>query len=63
MKIEVYPVGPCKMNCYLAYDEASKRGVVFDPGDEIPRLLSRIQHLGLDISQILLTHGHIDHVA
>jgi len=63
MKIEVYPVGPFQMNCYLAYDEASKRGVVFDPGDEIPRLLSRIQHLGLDISQILLTHGHIDHVA
>lgn len=63
MTIEVFPVGPFQMNCYLAYDPASKQGVIFDPGDEVPMLLSRIKHLGLDISQILLTHGHIDHVA
>jgi len=63
MKIETFPVGPFQMNCYLAYDEASKKGVVFDPGDEIPKILGRINQLGLEISKILLTHGHIDHVA
>lgn len=63
MIVEALPVGPFQMNCYLAYDEASKKGVVFDPGDEVPRILARIDQLGLEISQILLTHGHIDHVA
>lgn len=51
------------MNCYLAYDEASKKGVIFDPGDEVPTLLARIKQLKLELSHILLTHGHIDHVA
>src|SRR4051812_38163138 len=63
MKIEIFPVGPFSMNCYLAYDETSKQGVIFDPGDEVPSLLARIKALGLTLSQILLTHGHIDHVA
>ena len=63
MKIEIFPVGPFQMNCYLAYDEASKKGVILDPGDEVPTLLKRIRQLQLDLSHILLTHGHIDHVA
>ena len=63
MKIEIFPVGPFQMNCYLAYDEASKTGVIFDPGDEVPALLERIRQLDLKLSHILLTHGHIDHVA
>ncbi|MBT9587527.1 MBL fold metallo-hydrolase [bacterium] len=63
MKIETFPVGPFQMNCYLAYDEASKKGVIFDPGDEVPTLLARIKQLKLELSHILLTHGHIDHVA
>ena len=63
MKIETFPVGPFQMNCYLAYDEASKKGGIFDPGDEVPTLLARIKQLKLELSHILLTHGHIDHVA
>lgn len=63
MKIEIYPVGPFQMNCHLVYDEASKTGVIFDPGDEVPSLLARIRQLDLKLTHILLTHGHIDHVA
>jgi len=63
MKIEAFPVGPFQMNCYLAYDEGTRKGVILDPGDEISRLWERIQQLRLDLSHILLTHGHIDHVA
>lgn len=63
MKIEVFPVGPFEMNCHLVYDQSCKTGVVIDPGDEIDTISSRIGQLGLQISHILLTHGHIDHVA
>lgn len=51
------------MNCHLVYDEASKTGVVVDPGDEIDRIRAAIRERELTITHILLTHGHIDHVA
>ena len=63
MKIEVFPVGPFDMNCHLVYNPESKEAVVIDPGDEIPTLSARIRELDLKVSHILLTHGHIDHVA
>jgi hydroxyacylglutathione hydrolase len=63
MKVEAFPVGPFQMNCYLAYDEKSRQGVILDPGDEIDLLRRRIEQLGLKLSHILLTHWHIDHVA
>ncbi len=63
MKVDVQEVGPFAMNAMIVYDETSKRGVLVDPGDEIPRLLQRIQELGVKIEAIVFTHGHIDHIA
>jgi hydroxyacylglutathione hydrolase len=63
MKIECLTVGPFAMNCYLVYNPDVKKGVILDPGDEIARLSGRISALGLDLTHILLTHGHIDHLA
>ena len=63
MQIEAIPVGVFVMNCYLAWDPTTKEAVVIDPGDEVPRISKRITELGLKVSHILLTHGHIDHVA
>lgn len=62
MIIHTCPVGPFQMNCYIVADEATREGVVIDPGDEIPALLELIRRDGLKIQAILLTHGHIDHV-
>lgn len=63
MKIDIFPVGPFEMNCHIVYDENTREGVVIDPGDEIETLKEHIKKLNLKISHILLTHGHIDHVA
>ena len=63
MKVDVQEVGPFAMNAMIVYDETSKRGVLVDPGDEIPRLLQRIKELGVKIEAIVFTHGHIDHIA
>jgi len=62
MIIHTCPVGAFQMNCYLVADEATREGVVIDPGDEIPDLLEVIRREGLKIRAILLTHGHVDHV-
>lgn len=62
MLIETFEVGVFAENCYLVGCEESLEGIVIDPGDEINRVLRRIQEVRLIIKYILLTHAHIDHV-
>jgi hydroxyacylglutathione hydrolase len=62
MILETFPVGPLQCNCTLLGDEAAKEAIVIDPGDEVERIHRRITTLGLRLKQILITHGHIDHV-
>jgi len=37
--------------------------MIIDPGAEAVVILKKVDDLGLDIKYIVLTHGHIDHVA
>jgi hydroxyacylglutathione hydrolase len=62
MILETYPVGPLQCNCTLLGDEEAAEAIVIDPGDEVSRIYRRIGELGLKLTQILVTHGHIDHV-
>lgn len=57
----IIPVTPFQQNCTLLWDDASKRGMVVDPGGEADRILATIDQFGLTIERILLTHGHMDH--
>lgn len=63
MKIDVNTVGPFAMNAMIVYSPDTKRGILVDPGDEIDRLLKRVQELQVKVEAIVFTHGHIDHVA
>ena len=51
------------MNAMIVYSASTKRGFLVDPGDEIDRLLARVEELEVKIEAIVFTHGHIDHVA
>lgn len=62
MLIKQLEVGVFAENCYVVGCEATREGVVIDPGDEIPRVLSAVKDNELKIKYILLTHGHLDHV-
>ena len=62
MVIETFPVGPLQCNCTILGDEAAGEAIVIDPGEEIGRIERRLKELGLKVKQILITHGHIDHV-
>jgi hydroxyacylglutathione hydrolase len=60
--LETFPVGILQCNCTLLGDEAAHEAIVIDPGDEVERIHRRLSTLGLKLKQILITHGHIDHV-
>lgn len=61
MNIEIIPVTSFQQNCSLIWDD-EKNAAIIDPGGEAPRLIARIEELGLHLRTILLTHGHLDHV-
>lgn len=63
MRIEQLVVGPLFSNCFLVWDEDSKKGVVIDAGDEGHLILKKVEELGIEVELILATHGHFDHVA
>lgn len=62
MILETFPVGPLQCNCTILGDEEAGEAIVIDPGDEISRIDRRLKELRLKLKQILITHGHIDHV-
>ena len=71
---ETFPVGLLACNCTLLGDPATGEAIVIDPGlasglpsgpatpGDPAHLLSRLQALGLRLTQILITHAHIDHI-
>jgi glyoxylase-like metal-dependent hydrolase (beta-lactamase superfamily II) len=61
MKMATLPVTPFQQNCTLLWDEADRLCTVVDPGGEVARIRAEVARLELKISQIVITHGHIDH--
>jgi glyoxylase-like metal-dependent hydrolase (beta-lactamase superfamily II) len=50
-------------NAYLVADEAGGKGVLIDGNDDLGPLLERAEAEGIEITHILITHPHGDHVA
>jgi hydroxyacylglutathione hydrolase len=50
-------------NAYLVADEAGGKGVLIDGNDDLGPLLERAERDGIEITHILVTHPHLDHVA
>ena len=63
MLIEKLTVGPLEENCYLVGAAGTGRCAVVDPGAESGRIIAAIERRGLTPERILLTHGHVDHIA
>ncbi len=50
-------------NAYLVADEAGGKGVLIDGNDDLGPLLERAEQDGIEITHILITHPHGDHIA
>ncbi|HET7207107.1 MAG TPA: MBL fold metallo-hydrolase [Terriglobales bacterium] len=59
---EILPVGPLQCNCSVIGDEGTREAIVIDPGDEIDEVSAIVKKHKLRVTQIVITHAHIDHV-
>jgi hydroxyacylglutathione hydrolase len=59
---KILPVGRLQCNCSIVGDEATHEAMVIDPGDEIETILGIVNAAGMKVTQIVVTHAHIDHV-
>ena len=62
LNIAIVPVTPFEQNCTLIWNDGDKKGVVIDPGGDVPRIVQAIEQVEMTVECILLTHGHLDHV-
>ena len=60
---EVFPVGPLQCNCSIVGDITSGEAIVVDPGGDLVKIRSLLEHHSLRCSQIVVTHAHLDHIA
>lgn len=58
----IIPVTPFQQNCTLMWCETTRDAVVVDPGGDVPDILAAIDKAKVNVREIWLTHGHIDHV-
>jgi len=62
LDIRILPVTPLQQNTSLVWSTRSMDGVFVDPGGETDKLMGAAEHFGVNIKEIWLTHGHLDHV-
>ena len=61
-QIQVIPVTPLQQNASIIWSTETREAAVVDPGGDADRLLDATTQLGVTVTAIWVTHGHIDHV-
>jgi len=62
MNYHIIPVTAFAQNCSVIWCEATRDAALVDPGGDAATIIATLQQLNLTPRQILLTHGHLDHV-
>ena len=62
MIIEKMAVGPIMANCFVIGCDETREGAVIDPGADADRIMAVVTASKLNITRIINTHGHFDHV-
>lgn len=61
--VERFALGPFATNCYLLHLGHGSEGWIVDASFEPDELVNRARALELEVSHLLLTHAHGDHIA
>lgn len=63
-KTSIFPIliGPMKNIAYVIFDKFSHKAAIVDPAWDLSKLYHQINMLDAEISLVLITHAHFDHV-
>ncbi|MFC1502351.1 MBL fold metallo-hydrolase [bacterium] len=62
LDIHTLVLGPLETNCYIVFESASRQAVVIDPADHGEIIWNTIQNKDWILKNIVITHGHFDHI-
>lgn len=62
MILRSMPLGPLQANCFIVGCEETRQAAVIDPGGNADRVLASLERDQLQLTVIINTHGHFDHV-
>ncbi|MDD1782832.1 MBL fold metallo-hydrolase [Enterovibrio sp. ZSDZ35] len=62
LKYEIVPVTAFQQNCSIIWCDKTNEAALVDPGGDVSKLVAKINELGVKVTKVLLTHGHLDHV-
>ncbi len=62
MNYRIIPVTAFAQNCSLIWCGQTRLAALVDPGGDAERIKAVVAEAGVTLMQILLTHGHLDHV-
>ncbi len=62
MNIESLVVGPIQVNCFIITCSSTNQSAIVDPGGDADRILNLCESKKINVTKILLTHGHFDHI-
>ncbi len=62
IKIDFTVSGELEVNCYIIYDDVTKKTVIIDPGQDDSAVINKIEKLKLYPELLINTHGHFDHI-
>ncbi|MBQ7151466.1 MAG: MBL fold metallo-hydrolase [Synergistaceae bacterium] len=63
MEYKRFPLGALWTNGYLFWDDVTREAFFIDPGGKTKALKNFLEKNNLKLTMVLLTHGHIDHIA
>jgi glyoxylase-like metal-dependent hydrolase (beta-lactamase superfamily II) len=61
LRYHTLAVTPFQQNCSVVWCDRSLEAAVIDPGGDLPLVLQQVRRLSVRLTQVLLTHAHIDH--
>ncbi|MEW5287843.1 MULTISPECIES: MBL fold metallo-hydrolase [Erwinia] len=62
MDYQIIPVTAFSQNCSLIWCTTTLQAAVVDPGGDMDKIQAAVAKQGVSVVQVLLTHGHLDHV-
>ena len=62
LQYKIVPVTPFQQNCSIIWCDETYQAAIIDLGGDIQQLQKEVAALGVNVTQLLLTHGHLDHV-